>query len=432
MKRLFFVIHTLLLYIIYFSFDKKEKAQEILFSRFYQLGGIYIKFLQILAMQEQNQAIEVSSLKNALSVFDKNEFEPIDIWPTLVSELGEKAQDIKMDNFMPFAAGSFAQVYEAKLNDKTVIIKVLRPSVLRNLNNDLNILGVASKIIAFFQRNQMVDFVQVINDLRQMTRNETNYSKEVENAINLREKLDKNETIYIPTTYKDYSTNRIIVQEKLSGLSVASLLDSKISNKTEFVQNNLNTDLNFVMEVLAVELVEGSLSSQGTYGDPHPGNIYIMTNNRIGLIDFGIGLPAHINKSGFVHLLTQYSALYNGKFNPADFSKAMVQYFAPDLTESLQNLSVYFGKQDLVNKVLDEIGEAVDKTIQDQSDNAFVGSLIGQYRMMYLLTNIVNKKNRLSLSLSIEQPEFLRSTHIFLSMIHLLGCDKKTIGIGIH
>ena len=53
--------------------------------------------------------------------------------------------------------------------------------------------------------------------------------------------------------------------------------------------------------------------------------------------------------------------------------------------------------------------------------------MLGQYRMLALFAQVINKNNRFGLKAVVDTPEFLRSTQIFLNIVHLLGCDKQLI-----
>ena len=125
--------------------------------------------------------------------------------------------------------------------------------------------------------------------------------------------------------------------------------------------------------------------------------------------------------------MKQYIALYRGEFDPVQFSQAVINYYVPDLTQSMQTLSTYFGKQDLVNRTLQELGQSAAKTLQEQGADPAISSMLDQYRMVYLFTQVINKGNRFGLHLTLETPAFARSTQIFLHIVHRLGCDKQLL-----
>jgi serine/threonine protein kinase len=427
LSRLIYFFHTVFIYLILLVFNKK-KASAWLFKHFEKLGGIYIKFLQLLALNQNTLSIEnPDSLQDMLAVYDHVAFEKIDIINFLKSELGSKISQLKLDSLSPFAAGSFAQVYSASLNGQSVVLKVLRPSVVRFLHFDLNLLSSVVYLISLPKINDIIDFVSVFKDFKKITLEEINYPNEVKNALAFYQKMLNHPVIRIPKTYADFCTNNLIVQEKVEGLPLTKVFSIDVANKSDYLLMNLNTDLNYVMEELAVELFSGSLKNDGSHGDPHPGNIYILPNNQIALIDFGIGSSIQKHQSELLQMISQYAAVYRGEFNPEKICQTMISYYAPYLTKSLQTVSSYFGKQDLVSKILKEIGISAAQTINQQGSDPLVISTMGQFNLMKLFNKVVNKNNRFAIKISFESPELMRSSQIFMKIIRLLDLDMQLL-----
>lgn len=426
-NRFVYVVNTVIAYLFLSVIGNKDEARSLLFDRLSKLGGLYIKFLQIVAARQDSQDIQIGRLKDTLSVFDKAPYEYIDAQSVLSSELSKNSSDVRLDGLMPIAAGSFGQVYSAHINNYPVIVKVLRPSVVKYLRFDLDLLEFIAKIISFAQPDGMLDIVSVCKEFKAVTLQEIDYEHEVRTAIALERSLVEHPVIRIPHTYEQYSTKNIIVQDRVRGIALTDVLSDAITDKVGYVQYALGTDLNYVMEELAVELLSGSLSETGTHGDPHPGNIYILPNNKVALIDFGIESVVDKRKPELMQLLTQYAALYRGEFNPQLFARAMISYFVPNLTHALQSLSGYLGQEDLLDKTLTELGMSASKSLEEQSGDTAVGALLSQYRMLNLFTQVINKDNRFGLKAEIEAPAFLRSTQIFLNLVHHLGCDKQLL-----
>ena len=426
-SRTWFVLISLVGYILYFVSGKRSRAQQWLFERFSSLGGIYVKFLQLMALRDDASSIQLDQVRNALTVFDQAKFEPINITALLRSELGEQANRLQLHATQPFAAGSFAQVYGATLDGQEVIIKVLRPSVLKHLKSDLSLLGFAAKTISIFQSRGLVSFADVFNEFKRVTLREIDYENELKSALHMADRLANNAVIHIPKTYPGLSTRYIIVQERIYGLSLTEVLAKEVDNKVRYVWDTIGTNLNYVLEELAVELVSGTLATDGTHGDPHPGNIYILPDNHIALIDFGIDITIQENHPALLELLSEYAALHRGEFNAERFCQALVSYFVPGLTQSIQTLSTYLGRQDLVQRVLQEIGATAGQTLTERSGDAAISQMLQQQRMMYLFIRVINKDNRFGLQASLEAPAFLRSTQIFFKLVYLLDCDRSVL-----
>ncbi|MDD4937587.1 MAG: AarF/UbiB family protein [Candidatus Shapirobacteria bacterium] len=426
-KRILYIFITFFVYSFFFFIRRKKQGQSWLFKRLSSLGGIYVKFLQLLVLNETVSGANGENFKDFISIYDQADYEKIDIISTLKKELEDNCSKINIDSEEPFAAGSFAQVYSGSIEGQPVVVKVLRPNVIKFLHFDLNLLDIVIHLISFPQTQDLLDLINIFEDFKKMTLQEINYRNEVNNAIKIAKHLADHPIINIPKTYVEFCTSTIIVQEKIIGFPLTKLFSEEIEDKILYIQQNFNTNINFVMEELAVELLSGSLANSGSHGDPHPGNIYILPNNKIALIDFGIGSVVQKNQPELLQLISQYTALYRGEFNPEKLSQAMVSYFAPKLTNSIQTLSTFYGKQDLVQATLKEIGLSVTKTINDQNGDPTVNSLLEQYRMLKLFTQVINKNNRFSLNISFESPEFLRSTQIFMQITRRLKCDIQLL-----
>lgn len=426
-KRLIYLSHTVWIYLVLFIFNRHQ-ATTWLFDRFTKLGGIYVKFLQLLALNQNTINIDdPNNLQEILAVYDHAGFENIDVLKLLRSELKDKASQINLDSTTPFAAGSFAQVYSGSLNGQSIVIKVLRPSVIKYLHFDLNFLSLIVRFVSLPIGNQMIDFVSVFDDFKNITLEEINYISEVKNATTFYQRMLDHPVIYIPKTYSDFCTNRLIIQEKISGLALTQIFSLDVPNKSDYIFNHLNTNLTFIMEELATELLAGSLKNGGSHGDPHPGNIYILPNNKVALIDFGIGSLVQKHQSELLQVVAQYVAAYKGEFNPEKICQAMISYYAPYLTKSIQTVSSFYGKQDLVKKILEEFGKSAAQTITQQESDPMVSSLMDQYKILNIFSQVVNKNNRFSIKVSLESPEFMRGTQIFMKIVRLLGLDMQLL-----
>ncbi|MCW1949098.1 MAG: AarF/ABC1/UbiB kinase family protein [Candidatus Shapirobacteria bacterium] len=426
-NRLTYLSFTIIGY-LFLLIINRQKATSFLFNRFTKLGGIYIKFLQLLALNQNTISIDdPNNLQEILAVYDQAGFETIDITKILVSELKDKSSQITPDSLSPFAAGSFAQVYSGQLNGQPIVIKVLRPSVIKYLRFDLNFLSLIVKFVSLPNGNQMLDFVSVFNDFKNITLEEINYSSEVKNAVSFYKKMIGHSAIVIPQTYSDFCTDRLIIQEKIIGLPLTKIFSLDVPDKSNYILTNYQTDLNYIMEELATELLAGSLQNGGSHGDPHPGNIYILPDNKVALIDFGIGSSVQKHQSELLQVISQYVSAYKGEFNPEKICQAIIAYYAPYLTQSIQTVSTFYGKQDLVQKTLAELGKSAAQTLSQQGGDPALISLMDQYKILNIFSQVVNKNNRFAIKVSLDSPEFMRATQIFMKIIRLLGLDMQLL-----
>ena len=265
---------------------RKKRDIEIytlICDEFVALGGVYLKFLQGVLLRSKMMRNWQSEDK--LRIFEKLDTEPLDIVSILRKELGpQKLQQIVHVQPQPFAAGTFGQVYYAELhNGRPIIIKVLRPMIRETLKYDLRLLNAFMRrfYLKLTSKNIDTDARQALQDFAEATMGETNYRAEATFAKELFEFYKGNHELYIPETFMDLCTDKIIVQEYVGGISVAQLIGLKEQgvDVSTYVKDQVGSNLEKQMETLGYELLRGAFDMPRVQGDPHPGNIRLLPNN---------------------------------------------------------------------------------------------------------------------------------------------------------
>ena len=125
-----------------------------------KLGGVYIKFLQIAILS--SRGIQQSNFNERLKVYEDSIPDKINAWQHLMKFGMPNMNHIARMDPQPFATGSFGQVYKAQLvTGEQVIIKLLRPSVMKYLRYDLRLLQAFCYAYSFIDRQKMFNFKQV-------------------------------------------------------------------------------------------------------------------------------------------------------------------------------------------------------------------------------------------------------------------------------
>jgi ubiquinone biosynthesis protein len=180
----------------------------------------------------------------------------------------------------PIASASLGQVYAALLPDRTeVIIKVQRPNIEQTIETDLAILAdlahLAQERLAFAVA---MDPVELVQEFAESLRSEMDYRREGRNADRFRANFAKEDYLYVPKVYWEYTTRRVMVQERIYGIKINDYSALAAAGYDPY-RIALNASKAIIKEVL----VDGYF-----HADPHPGNILILPGEVIGLIDFGI------------------------------------------------------------------------------------------------------------------------------------------------
>lgn len=412
---------------------RKKKTTEIatlICDEFVALGGVYLKFLQGVLLRSKMMRMWQSPDK--LRIFENIESEPMDIGAVLHTELGPNVSRIARVQPQPFAAGTFGQVYYGELHDgRPIIIKVLRPMIRETLRYDLRLLRTFMQrfYLKFTTKNMDTDSRQALKDFTDATMNETNYRAEVAFAKELYEYYKDNRELYIPETFAELCTDNIIVQEYVSGISVAQLIKLKEQGvePARYVKEQIGSDLEKQMELLGYELLRGAFDFEHIQGDPHPGNIRLLPNNHVGLIDFGISANAPNDKASFFALIEAYNGLFLGTQGVADLFDKTLRFFVKDLYRSLMTISKYLG--DAAEKALPkQIGIIAERSFERVTGKTVVQMEDGKEDLALVEANkIFNEGNRFGLVMRFDDTQVMRAAQSYMTLLFSLGLYKTVL-----
>lgn len=244
------------------------------------LGPTYIKFGQILAdrpdVVSERFRHELKKLQSTALPFDDQQARSL-----IEDELGAPIDKI----FASFdatcmASASIGQVYGATLQDGSpVIVKIRRPKIEQKIKLDLYLMRyLAAKLAKNYPELAAINVVGVVDDFGESILRELDYNNEAGNIIRFRQMFKDDPTVYIPKVYEKYTTSRLLVMERITGITP----DDPVVLKA----NGLDTQqiaLNGAHALLKMILRHGFF-----HADPHAGNLFILPGNVVGFIDFGM------------------------------------------------------------------------------------------------------------------------------------------------
>jgi ubiquinone biosynthesis protein len=239
-------------------------------------GAVFVKFGQALSTRRDLLPPEFTSelgrLQDRVSPLPWAQIERV-----LGEELGGTGMFTEIDTD-PLASASIAQVHAATLpTGERVVLKVLRPGVTSLVERDLDIIArLARRTEARVGWARAIGVVKLAEGFAAALREELDFRVEAGNlaAVGAAASSDG---IVIPRAYLDLSTRRVLVIERLDGQALSKAAPHPM---TDCDRERLARDL--LDSLLRQIVVDGVF-----HADPHPGNILLLTDGRLGLIDFG-------------------------------------------------------------------------------------------------------------------------------------------------
>jgi ubiquinone biosynthesis protein len=255
-------------------------APERLRMMLEKLGPTFVKFGQILADRpdiiSEKLRVELKKLQTNVKPFDH------DLAISMIeTELGAPlAQIFKSFEFECIGSASMGQVYKAALKTgEMVVVKIQRPHIKDKINLDLQILEyIAHKISEEYPEFIVMNLEGIVKEFGETLRNELNYFNEAANARRFNEMFHDSPICKIPKVYEELSTSKLLVIEYIDGISpdnIDAMLWNGLDPK-EVASNGVEVFLKMIFE-------HGFF-----HADPHAGNMFVLPNNKIGLIDFGM------------------------------------------------------------------------------------------------------------------------------------------------
>lgn len=412
----------------FIKFDE-ERMNNAIYTGFTELGGVYVKFLQILTMR--TDSMNKANYVQQLAVFDDVDSEALDLNFILQHELGDNVRYFKHIELEPFAAGSFGQVYRAFLHDdRQVIIKILRPSLLRYLSFDLKLLRFFTGIMKIVTPKMIYDINEIFKDFKKVVTEETDYIKEVKHANEFFERYQGHPHIVVPQTYLELSTKYIITQDYLDGIAATKLIEWRQQGVDieSHIKEHYDSDLELLTKVLGYELIYSVLTADLIQGDPHPGNIKILPGNKLGIMDFGITAPPPDDRQSFKALLEDFIAMYYGEFDIGKFFMDGLKFWVTDLYQAINTVAqLYERDADSDLDLSHEVSKAATKAFNSSSQHLDVKQMLFKGQIANLFEQTINEGNRFGIKISFDGSIMMRAASTYMSIADGFGYRQQVI-----
>jgi ABC1 atypical kinase-like domain len=329
------------------TFRESDDFMDDFTASLVSLGGVYAKFLQGILL-----GYAVSRGKNVephqFDVYENNP-DPMYSYETLQQIIGASSDRVQITDIKPIGVGSYSAVYPAVLDGSgAVVVKILRPNIHEEIARDLSFLRKLAYIIRIAGiKIQSLDITQFHASFRQACILETNFPAEIDFAAQMYDRYKEHPRLVVPKTYNELSNERIIVQDRVGGVSAKDLVELSVVSGVdifELVRGKYNTDLADAMRVLSFEMFYSFLHGKSFHGDLHPGNVRILPNNRIAILDFGIKADGYGDNTvaAVVNKLQSDSLFLRGDFDLVRIIEAHFRLYMSTLYESINSLFGYY------------------------------------------------------------------------------------------
>ncbi len=255
--------------------DEETVARRVA-TALQELGPTFVKMGQMLSSRpdllSDSFISEFRQLQDHVAPFPGEHAREI-----IHSELGPNADLFEHIEAEPFASGSIAQVHRATLKDGSqVVVKIRRPGIEQIVLSDVAILSfLAQRAQSLFPE---LNPVAIVDEFEKAMRREMDLVTEASYTAKFREAFEDEQDIHSPKVYWELTTSQVLTLEWVKGVSVAKLGELR----------ERGVDLNRVATTLANSFMKQFFMMGLFHADPHPGNLLVMDDGRVALIDFGL------------------------------------------------------------------------------------------------------------------------------------------------
>jgi ubiquinone biosynthesis protein len=177
----------------------------------------------------------------------------------------------------PIAAASIAQVHRATLpSGDQVAVKVRRPDVTGVVGSDLDIVQrLATRLQRSTRWGRSAGAVDLADGFAAALREELDLRIEARNMAAVAAAA-RGEDLRVPAPYQPYCGERVLVMQYLNGRPLLTAAPG------------LPAESRAALARVLLDSLLGQVMLDGTFhADPHPGNILLLGDGHLGLIDWG-------------------------------------------------------------------------------------------------------------------------------------------------
>ncbi|MFB9903712.1 ABC1 kinase family protein [Allokutzneria oryzae] len=243
-------------------------------------GGVtFVKLGQILSTRRdllpEEFVTELSRLRDKVPAAQWAEVDAV-----LTAELGAPVDEVFASfDRTPLAAASIAQVHVARLRSgEEVVVKVQRPGIRAEVERDVDIVNRLAVTLEQRTRwGRSLGLRELAAGFADAVREELDFRVEAANMAAVAAGSGGGAVTY-PAPHEPLCGERVLVMRRLDGVplgSAAAEITARGLDPRELGRTLLDCLLRQIM-------IDGVF-----HADPHPGNVLLLADGRLGLLDFG-------------------------------------------------------------------------------------------------------------------------------------------------
>jgi len=300
-----------------------------------ELGPTFIKFGQIMSLRPDllpgPLLTELVRLQDEVAAVAFPE-----IKAAIEQSLGRPLPEVfALFEERPLAAASLAQVHRAVLREgeQVVAVKVRRPNIRQQVETDISIMEILARHLdKRLDTAGTYDLPGLVQEFKRSLRRELDFTHEARNLRIVLNNFAGNSEVRVPHVFEQYSSERLLTMELLVGRKLKDLPIGDLARRELLSRRGLAASIKQIFE-------DGFF-----HADPHPGNLLIMDNDVLGLVDWGIvGRLSQADRFELVDLISAIIDKDNEK--TLDILLGLVSVPAVDIDE---------------RRLLRDIGEVMD------------------------------------------------------------------------
>lgn len=243
------------------------------------LKGAAMKLGQMLSVLDVDLLPEVHREMFRVKLAELRDQAPTVAFPAMrkvvEGDLGPMARVFADFDETPIAAASIGQVYRARLHDgRAVAVKVKYPGVDDAVEADMRNLALFSKL--WKSMLPSAADAEVLDEIARNIGSELDYVREADTQHRVATRYVGHPFVTVPDSIEDHCGPHVLVTEFLEGKPYQEIRELP------------SADRNRIGELIYRFYISSLFTDFEFCGDPHPGNIMLADDGRLGFVDFGL------------------------------------------------------------------------------------------------------------------------------------------------